>query len=117
MFCLQSPMRPNSVTSMLVERQMQRWYAAQASQRAAERPRPSDEPQTLAQARLSASPFLPLRALECEGQNGHVTIRGRVPTRYLKDLSALLVKSIDGVRRVTNEVEVLPLGWVNACRV
>ena len=70
----------------------------------------------LAQSRLSASPFLPLRALQCEGQNGHVTIRGRVPTGYLRKPSAMLVKSIDGVRRVTNEVEVLPLDWATVCR-
>ena len=108
-------MRPNSVTSMLVDRQMQRWYAAQASQQAADWARPAEEPQTMAQARLSASPFLPLRSLECQGRNGHVTIRGRVPTRYLKELSAMLVNSIDGVRRVTNEVEVTPLGWATAC--
>jgi osmotically-inducible protein OsmY len=116
MFCLQGSMRPDSVTSMLVERQMQRWHDAQASQRAAERSAPSDEPRVLAQARLSASPFLALRTLECQGQNGHVTIRGRVPTGYLKELSGLLVKSIGGVRRVTNEVEVFPLGWAAACR-
>jgi len=116
MFCLQSPMRPNSVTSTLVDRQMQRWYAAQASQRAAERQPACDQPGDLAQARLSASPFLSLRGLQCQGQNGHVTIRGRVPTGYLRDLSAILVRSIDGVRRVTNEVEVLPLGWASAWR-
>jgi osmotically-inducible protein OsmY len=116
MFCLQSPMRPNSVTSVLVERQMQRWHAAEASQRAAQQPTAGDQPGVMAQARLSISPFLPLRSLRCQGQNGHVTIRGRVPTGYLRDLSAMLVRSIDGVRRVTNEVEVLPLGWASACK-
>ena len=116
MFCLQSPMRPNSVTSALVERQMQRWHANRQTQRAAEPPAAADRSGSLAQARLSASPFLPLRALQCQEQNGHVTIRGRVPTDYLKELSAMLVRSIDGVRRVTNEVEVLPLGWTSACR-
>lgn len=116
MFCLQSPMRPNSVTSTLVERQMQRWHAAQASQRAAEQSAACDQPGDLAQARLSTNPFLSLRCLRCQGQNGHVTISGRVPTGYLRDLSAMLVRSIDGVRRVTNEVEILPLGWASACR-
>ncbi|HWB12654.1 MAG TPA: BON domain-containing protein [Pirellulales bacterium] len=116
MFCLQSPMRPNSVTSTLVERQMQCWHAAQARQRAAEPPPACDQPGVLAQARLATSPFLSLRSLRCQGQNGHVTIRGRVPTGYLRDLSDMLVRSIDGVCRVTNEVEVLPLGWASACK-
>ena len=115
MFCLQSPMRPNSVTSTLVERQMQRWQAAQASQAAAQ-PAACNQPGDLAQARLSTSPFLSLRSLRCQAQNGHVTIRGRVPTGYLRELSAMLVRSIDGVRRVTNEVEVFPLGWASACK-
>ncbi|HVA48559.1 MAG TPA: BON domain-containing protein [Pirellulales bacterium] len=110
MFTLFSPLRPNSVTSALVERQMQRWPAAQQGERR-EGPVPAAaQPRESAQARLSASPFLPLRALQCDGSDGHVTIRGRVPTRYLKDLSARLVKSIGGVERVSNEVEVLPLG-------
>jgi osmotically-inducible protein OsmY len=109
-------MRPDSVTSTLVDRQVQRWYAAQASQRNAQSPPSCNQPGNLAQTRLSTSPFLSLRSLQCEARNGHVTIRGRVPTRYLRDLSAMLVRSIDGVLRVTNEVEVLPLGRANACK-
>ena len=116
MFSLRSPMRPDSMTSTLVEQQMQRWHAAQASQRAAQPSPACDQPGDLAQARLSTSPFIPLRSLRCQAQNGHVTIRGRVPTGYLRDLSAMLVRSIDGVRRVTNEVEVLPLGWASVCK-
>ena len=120
MFSLLSPMRPNSVTSALVERQMQRWHAAEQGQRSPARSATLPEPQESAQARLQASPFLPLRTLRCDGTQGELTIRGRVPTQYLKDLSAMLVRSIEGVRRVTNEVEVLPLGrsgragWVSA---
>jgi osmotically-inducible protein OsmY len=109
-------MRPDSTTSTLVERQVQRWYAAQASQEAAQRSAACDQPGDLAQARLSTSPFLSLRSLRCQAQNGDVTIRGRVPTGYLRDLSAMIVRSIEGVRRVTNEVEVLPLGRASACK-
>jgi hypothetical protein len=107
MFCLRSPMHPDSVTSKLVDRQVLRWEASQPRERVPAPP----EPQQSAQARLEASPFLPLRRLRCDGNADEVTIRGRVPTAYLKELSAMLVRSIDGVRRVTNEVEVLPLGW------
>ncbi|HVX13725.1 MAG TPA: BON domain-containing protein [Pirellulales bacterium] len=107
MFSLLSPMHPDSVTSILVERQVQRWQAAQPRD-----PSPAPpEPQQSAQARLQSSPFLSLRRLRCDGNADEVTIRGRVPTAYLKELSAMLVRSIDGVHRVTNEVEVLPLGW------
>lgn len=109
MFTLFNSMRPNSLTTALVDRQVQRWQAAQDAERreqllAISRPRES------AQARLSSSPYLPLRGLQCEGNGGHLVLRGRVPTRYLKDLSARLVKSTKGVECVSNEVEVLPLG-------
>lgn len=108
MFTLLNSMRPNSVTTALVDRQVERWQAAQEAGRSEQllvsRPRES------AQARLSSSPYLPLRGLQCEGVGGHLIIRGRVPTRYLKDLSARLVKSIKGVECVSNQVEVLPLG-------
>ncbi|HET6879892.1 MAG TPA: BON domain-containing protein [Pirellulales bacterium] len=112
MFTLSFSNRPNSVLMALVDLQVQRWQAVQENQRSAP-PSAVERPQASAQARLQASPFLPLRHLRCEGDSGNVTIRGGVPTQYLKDLSALLVRSIDGVRRVTNEVEVLPLGWGN----
>lgn len=109
MFNLLSPMRPNSVTSALVDRQVQRWQATQEAERR-EQLLAASHLRESAQARLSSSPFLPLRTLQCDGSDGHVTIRGRVPTRYLRDLSARLVKSINGIERVSNEVEVLPLG-------
>lgn len=110
MFTVFNSMRPNSMTSSLVELQVRRWEAAQPREQPAA-PRQARQPQESAQARLQASPFLPLRDLHCVGDRDKVTIRGRVPTQYLKDLSALLVRSIDGVRSVTNDVEVLPLGW------
>jgi osmotically-inducible protein OsmY len=88
---------------------VQRWHAQQSRGPSHDdRPR---QPRESAQARLQASPYLSLRRLRCDGAQGEVTIRGRVPTQYLKELSAMLVRSIEGVRRVRNEVEVLPLGW------
>lgn len=110
MFTVFNSMHPNSTTSTFVDLEVRRWESSQPREQP-RGPRQTREPEESAQARLQASPFLPLRDLHCEGDQGSVIIRGRVPTQYLKDLSAMLVKSIDGVRLVTNQVEVLPLGW------
>ena len=40
-----------------------------------------------AQAYLHTSPYSPLRALSCELDNGVITVKGRVPTFYLKQLA------------------------------
>lgn len=56
------------------------------------------------------SPFLPLRSLTCEESRGQIVIRGRVPTRYLKQLACSLVGSVAGSRQVASEVEVAPPG-------
>ena len=62
------------------------------------------------EGRLRTSPFLPLRNVTCEEHDGRVTLRGRVPTQYLQTFACSLVRSIDGVREVSNQIEVVPLG-------
>jgi hypothetical protein len=61
------------------------------------------------EGRLRTSPFLPLRAVTCEERDGRVTLRGRVPTQYLQTFAYSLVRAIDGVREVSNQIEVVPL--------
>jgi hypothetical protein len=61
------------------------------------------------EGRLQSSPFLPLRKVTCEEHDGRVTLRGRVPTQYLQAFACSLVRSIDGVREISNQIEVVPL--------
>lgn len=61
------------------------------------------------EGRLRTSPFLPLRTVTCEERDGRVTLRGRVPTQYLQTFADSLVRAIDGVREVSNQIEVVPL--------
>ena len=62
------------------------------------------------EGRLQSSPFLPLRYITCEDDNGRVILRGRVPTYYLYALAGSVAESCSGVLGVTNKVEVIPLG-------
>lgn len=62
------------------------------------------------EGRLRSSPFLPLRHITCEEQDGRVILRGRVPTQYLQALAGSVAKSFDGVREIKNNIEVVPLG-------
>ena len=47
-----------------------------------------------AQAILGKSPYLPLRTLQCNYEEGTLTLRGEVPTFYLKQLAQSLVSEI-----------------------
>jgi osmotically-inducible protein OsmY len=47
--------------------------------------------------------------LTCEERDGRVTLRGRVPTQYLQTFADSLVRAIDGVREVSNQIEVVLL--------
>ncbi|MBL8830148.1 MAG: BON domain-containing protein [Planctomycetaceae bacterium] len=63
-----------------------------------------------AQAALLCSPYLPLRQLRCDYHEGVLSIRGRVPTFYLKQLAQTVVSRVPGVEQVANRVEVIPPG-------
>lgn len=63
----------------------------------------------LAQAlrdRLHKSPFVAIRKLDCDVQGPVVTLRGRVPTFYTKQIALHLAFSTPAVLRVVDEIEV-----------
>lgn len=67
-----------------------------------------DRPQfvaRLARERLGTSHHF-LRHIHCDFEDGVATLRGRVPSYYLKQVAQSLVSTVDGVERVENEVEV-----------
>ena len=62
-----------------------------------------------AESRLRRSGYLALRDISCTCHDGEMTLWGRLPTYYLKQLAQHLVAEIKGVRRIINEIEVLAL--------
>ncbi len=56
--------------------------------------------------RLRHHPYLTLRRVACEYHNGTLTLRGCLPTYYLKQIAQEAVAEIKGVERIENEIEV-----------
>jgi osmotically-inducible protein OsmY len=70
---------------------------------AARRPNPAD----LAERALRSSPYLALRNVACDGRDGVLTLRGCVPTYYLKQVAQAVVARVEGARLIVNEIEVI----------
>ena len=61
-------------------------------------------------ARLQQAPYHDLRQVSCEARGGVLTLRGRVPTYYLKQIAQTLVFSLEGLLDLRNELDVGPCG-------
>jgi len=59
-----------------------------------------------AEARLHRSQYVELRAVSCQFHEGVLTLRGQVPSYYLKQMAQSLVDSIPGVLQLDNQLEV-----------
>ena len=58
------------------------------------------------EAALRSSSHPALRRLSCECYEGVLTIHGRVPTYYLKQVAQSLLGKLEGVEVINNQVEV-----------
>jgi osmotically-inducible protein OsmY len=47
-------------------------------------------------------------AIACEYRQGTLTLRGRVPSFYLKQVAQTAVRDLSGVEQVVNGIEVVP---------
>jgi osmotically-inducible protein OsmY len=63
----------------------------------------------LAEGFLRRSPYLALKHVACDYHDGVLTLRGRLPSYYLKQRAQEAVAGIGGVERVANEIEVTTL--------
>ncbi len=70
---------------------------------------PAGRPNTeeLAESSLRRSAYLALRQLSCEFRAGVLTLRGRLPSYYLKQMAQAAVAAVEGVERVDNQIEVV----------
>ncbi len=62
--------------------------------------------QTQAQSRLRKSGYHELRFVLCEFHEGVLTLRGQVPSFYLKQVAQELIRRLDGAEEVNNRLEV-----------
>jgi hypothetical protein len=61
----------------------------------------------LAESRLRRSAYLALQHLSCEFRAGVLTLRGRLPSYYLKQVALAVVTTVEGVQRIDDQVEVV----------
>jgi hypothetical protein len=57
--------------------------------------------------RLRESPYQALKDLCCAYREGVLTLRGRLPSYYLKQLALALVGRVQGIGRIEDEIEVV----------
>ena len=66
----------------------------------------------LVESRMHCSGYSELRRIACDLHDQVLTLRGRVSSYYLKQLAQSLVFTVDGVRELNNQLEVVPpLRW------
>jgi osmotically-inducible protein OsmY len=70
-----------------------------------------------AESRLRCNSYLALRNVSCEYREGVLTLRGCLPTYYLKQVAQAAVDHLEGVHRIVNEIEVTPSARSSACPV
>lgn len=59
-----------------------------------------------AQERLLESSFVSVRRLTCDVHEGMLTLRGRLPSFYTKQMALTLLSDVEGVEEITDRVEV-----------
>jgi osmotically-inducible protein OsmY len=64
------------------------------------------DPARLAESRLRTSSYPELRSVRCDFHEGVLTLRGRVPRFYTKQLAQTLAAGVPGVEVVVNRIEV-----------
>ena len=57
---------------------------------------------------LLRNPYLALKNVTCEYREGVLTLRGCLPSYYLKQVAQTAVGHLDGVRQVVNLIQVVP---------
>jgi osmotically-inducible protein OsmY len=61
----------------------------------------------LAEGCLRGNPYLALKNVSCDYQNGVAVLRGCLPTYYLKQVAQEVVAHQQGVDKVKNQIQVL----------
>ncbi|HZY87769.1 MAG TPA: BON domain-containing protein [Gemmataceae bacterium] len=60
-----------------------------------------------ARALLLRNPYLALKNVTCEYSAGVLTLRGYLPSYYLKQIAQTIVANLEGVGRLVNAIEVV----------
>jgi len=61
-----------------------------------------------AESQLLRNPYLALKNVSCEYNEGTLTLHGCLPTYYLKQVAQTAVGRLHGVERIVNQIVVVP---------
>jgi osmotically-inducible protein OsmY len=61
----------------------------------------------LAESRLRGNAYLALQHLSCDFRAGVLTLRGRLPSYYLKQVALTAVALVEGVERIDDQIEIV----------
>jgi osmotically-inducible protein OsmY len=78
-------------------------------------PQPTDMAEW-AENRLRGNSYLALKNISCDYEGGVLTLRGCVPSYYLKQVAQETVAPLEGVARVENQIAVVDTGLRGAFR-
>ena len=56
---------------------------------------------------LRHNPYLALENVQCDFHVGVLTLRGCLPTSYLKQMAQAAIGPVSGIQRIVNEIEVM----------
>ncbi len=59
-----------------------------------------------ARKQLQGQPYRVLKNVSCEYRDGTLTLRGRLPSYFLKQMAQAAVARVAGVERIVNHIEV-----------
>ena len=61
----------------------------------------------LSERQLRNSPYLALRNVTCDSQDGVLVLRGCLPSYFLKQMAQAVVSHVEGVKKILNQIEVV----------
>jgi osmotically-inducible protein OsmY len=61
----------------------------------------------LAERCLHSNSYLAMKNISCESLDGVLTLRGHLPTYYLKQIAQMIVAQVEGVKHIDNQIEVI----------
>ena len=59
-----------------------------------------------AERQLRETSFVALHSLRCDCRSGVLVVHGRVPTFYARQVATAMLRKLQGVERVTDQIEV-----------
>ncbi len=102
------PVDPASLERLLASRREAQHNQADDANISSPQHTSSDSVMTeAAESRLRQHSYLALKNISCECRHGQLTLRGCVPSYYLKQIAQTVIAKIDGIAGIRNEIEVV----------